>query len=194
MVSEDRIKTQAERFRKYEAEGETESGVGSDFGIRAWAFMLRSLTDEEFVQIETKPDDFLFEDNSTDPLWEKCQESINFWEEWSYGEVLERIAGECDDKHLLSDPSVWEVLLNRVPITKPDYEFSLALLNTGDNELCYDFFQGHDYTAFDDHPRAAEYRAIVPGYDPEAFYKGLDRIYTEFEKNGVNQDIISNLY
>lgn len=157
-------------------------GYGTEYGGRAWAFVFRQLTHAELTELEAKGVEFIFDDNSNDPLWEKVQDLLNFWEEWSYGELTESLANICDERSSpLGDSQVWEWMLQHIAFSREDYDFCNLLLAKGDDELAHTFFQGTSYGDLPSDPRAAEFKDIKPGYDPFTFYARLDAAHTLWE-------------
>lgn len=169
----------------YEQELAESGGEGTEYGGRAWAFVFRQLTYAELVELEAKGVEFIFTDNSNDPLWEKVQDLLNFWEEWSYGELCESLAKVCDERNSpLGQSPVWEWMLQHIAFSREDYDFCNLLLAKGDEELTYTFFQGTSYGDLPSDPRAAEFKEIKPGYDPFPFYARLDAAHTLWEAAG----------
>jgi hypothetical protein len=171
----------AKRFYEHEVAEAAPTGQGLEYGARAWAFVMRQLTFAECTELAAKGPEFIFSDNSNDPLWEKVQDLLNFWEEWSYGDLTELAAQACDDKASLADSVVWEWILNHMAFSREDYEFCGALLETKNEELCYVFFQGSEYGSLTLDPHHEDFVKIKPGYDPEPLYNRLDAAYTLWE-------------
>jgi len=181
-VSDIDIGELAKRLHRLDIE-QLGGATGTEYCVRAWAFVLRQLSPEELSTFAENPG-IIFEIHEGNPIWDKVMANLNFWEEWSYGELLDGVAASCDDKHALSSVQVWEVLLGRMKFTREDYEFMIALLARHDDELCYDFFQGVDHE-LKDHDRLTEYLAIKPGYDPCDLHQRLDQAYSLMETDGT---------
>jgi len=166
----------------YEQELAESGGEWTEYGARAWAFVFRQLTPAELAAVESLPVTYFFEDNSEAPIWEKVQDLLNFWEEWSYGELCESLAKVCDERNSpLGQSPVWEWMLQHIAFSREDYDFCNLLLAKGDEELTYTFFQGTSYGDLPSDPRAAEFKEIKPGYDPFPFYARLDAAHTLWE-------------
>lgn len=165
----------------YDQEVEESGDQGTEYGARAWAFVFRQLTHAELTAVAALPVTYFFEDNSEAPLWEKVQDLLNFWEEWSYGELCELTAQAADDKTPLADSVVWEWMFNHIAFSREDYAFCLALLETKKEELTGIFFGGSSYGTIANDPRYHEFTAIVPGYDPVPLYTRLDQVHTLWE-------------
>ena len=171
----------AKRFYERELAESAESGQGLEYGARAWAFVMRQLTHAEATELSEKGPEFIFSDNKNDPLWERVQDLLTFWEEWSYGELCELAAKSADDKTPLADSTVWEWMFNHIAFSREDYAFCLKLLETKNENLVGIFFGGSQHGALADDPRYPEFTAIVPGYDPVILYGRLDAAHTLWE-------------
>lgn len=165
----------------YDQEVEESGGHGTEYGVRAWAFVLRQLTYAEVTELTSKDITFIFSDNSGDPLWEKVQDLLNFWEEWSYGELCELTSQRCDSRTPLADSEVWEWLFNHIAFSREDYAFCLALLETKNEELCYVFFGGSSYGSLVNDPALGDLQKIVQGYDPVPLSDRLDSAHMLWE-------------
>jgi hypothetical protein len=170
----------AKKFSDYEAEQSRGTDSGSEFFTGAWAWAFRQLTFAECSELDAKGPVYIFEDHSNEPLWEKVQDLLNFFEEWYYSEFCESLAG-FGDKTPLVDEEVWQWMLLRMAFSREDMAFCQALIATGNEELCYLFFHGSSYGTLANDPRYREFTTIVPGYDPVPLYTRLDAAYTLWE-------------
>ena len=58
--------------------------VASDYNANAWRSVVANLTTEELVELKEHPE-FIFDDNSGDPVWERVQDLLTRWETLYYG-------------------------------------------------------------------------------------------------------------
>jgi len=176
----------AKKFSDYEAEQSRGTDSGSEFFTGAWAWAFRQLSHEECAALDAKGPVFIFEDNSNDPLWEKVQDLLNFFEEWYYSEFCESLA-KFGDKTPLADTDVWQWMLLRMAFSREDMKFCQELIDTKNDELCYLFFHGSEYGSLANDPRYHEFTALVPGYDPVPLYTRLDAAYTLWTTNALSK-------
>lgn len=125
------IATLAHQFAEQEAE--ESGGNGGDFGVNAWYFAFKQLSPQELADVEAKGLTFFFEDNSNDSLWEKVQDLISFWEEWSFGELCERMA-KLSDRNM-DEPEIWDWCFMHMVFTRQDYDFLCSLTDDEASEF-----------------------------------------------------------
>lgn len=160
----------AKKFAAYESAQASGTDAGSEFGVNAWAFVFRQLTFADLEEVNAKGPEFIFADNSSDSLWEEVQELLNFWEEWSYGELCEALSKIPPSV----DALVWEWMIQHMAFDRKDYEFCSTLLSMGHPELCGAFFHGSQYGHIANDPGFGLLSKVVPEYDFVPLYDRLD--------------------
>jgi hypothetical protein len=181
MRTEEDIRELARVAQKIEAD-ENGSEVGTS-GFHAWCYIFRAMSPEHFARLVAMSQpvlaDFLMNDHSNDPAWEEFQDLFNFHEEWSYGELCDRLE-KLSDKNM-ADSRIWEWCLARLPIRRKDYDFLCGLTDDHLEQIA----MGGSPQAWGDESRYPEIQAAHPDYNLADFEERLGKVYALWEAHAV---------
>jgi hypothetical protein len=148
-------------------------------GVQAWAFVFRSLNDQEFSTLKGLDKsalvNFLMNPHEGDPLWDKYMSLYTFYEDWSSGDLCEQLA-DLSDRNM-DDPDIWWWCFAHMPLTEADFKFLSGLSQDDLSEIAL----GNSPQAHGSFSRYPEIQAAHASYDLGSLETRLGEAYSLWE-------------